>query len=196
MIIKATSVLDLRAGTPAHVDARAANCNPRIVHFDPVGGLLQFFTNSAGSANEYVQTILFNDWVAVTTVPVNVPVEILEETPLPKEVNIDLADLKEPEPWNVEEPKTQPETPAPLEENSIKENDTWDSAYSKFPDLINADVKVFCGCPAYRWWGSQYELQESDTSLFVDPLTPPDIRDPGRMNIICKHLAAVIDRYF
>jgi len=62
LIILATSILDLRASTPDWVDARAATCTSQLIHFDPIGGLLQFNTTSAYSINTWIQTIMFDNW--------------------------------------------------------------------------------------------------------------------------------------
>jgi len=58
------------------------------------------------------------------------------------------------------------------------------------------DFHVACSCPAWRWQGPEYH---STTRDFQDPrtplqgtATPPDIRDPQRINMICKHVAAVL----
>jgi len=58
------------------------------------------------------------------------------------------------------------------------------------------DFHVACSCPAWRWQGPEFA---STTKDFQDPkvplqgtASPPDIRDPERHNMICKHVAAVL----
>lgn len=58
------------------------------------------------------------------------------------------------------------------------------------------DFHVSCSCPAWRWQGPEFH---STTNNYQDPTTglqgtasPPDIRDPDRVNKVCKHVAAVL----
>lgn len=58
------------------------------------------------------------------------------------------------------------------------------------------DFHVACSCPAWRWQGPEFH---STTKDYQDPKTrlqgtasPPDIRDPNRVNKVCKHVAAVL----
>ena len=58
------------------------------------------------------------------------------------------------------------------------------------------NLHVACSCPAWRWQGPEYH---STTKDYQDPNTAlqgtastPDIRDPNRVNKVCKHVAAVI----
>lgn len=58
------------------------------------------------------------------------------------------------------------------------------------------DFHVACSCPAWRWQGPEFH---STTKNYQDPRTPlqgtaspPDIRDPDRVNKVCKHVAAVL----
>ena len=58
------------------------------------------------------------------------------------------------------------------------------------------DLHVACSCPAWRWQGPEYHAKSND---YQDPKTrlqgtasAPDIRDPHRVNKVCKHVAAVL----
>lgn len=58
------------------------------------------------------------------------------------------------------------------------------------------DIFAACSCPAWRWQGPEFH---STTKNFQDPKTPlqgtasaPNIRDPQRINTVCKHVAAVL----
>jgi hypothetical protein len=58
------------------------------------------------------------------------------------------------------------------------------------------DLHLACSCPAWRWQGPEYH---STTRGYQDPATPlqgtasaPNIRDPQRVNKVCKHVAAVL----
>lgn len=58
------------------------------------------------------------------------------------------------------------------------------------------NLHLACSCPAWRWQGPEYHAQRQD---YQDPKTPlqgtaaaPNIRDPQRVNKVCKHVAAVL----
>lgn len=58
------------------------------------------------------------------------------------------------------------------------------------------DLHTACSCPAWRWQGPEFH---STTKNYQDPktplqgtATPPNIRDPERVNKVCKHVAAVL----
>lgn len=58
------------------------------------------------------------------------------------------------------------------------------------------DLHTACSCPAWRWQGPEFH---STTKNYQDPktplqgtATPPNIRDPQRVNKVCKHVAAVL----
>jgi hypothetical protein len=175
IITTAASVLDLRMSAPYWVDQRAALCSPRLEHFDAVSGLLQFFTYCANSRNQWIQTIVYENWESV--------------------VNIEPSEYAQP-PGEGEEPGELIAPEVELEENTIKSDDSWEIVRGKVPELINLDIKVHCNCPAFLWWGSQYNLEQRDTALYPEGAPPPTSTDPYLANVICKHLAAVFDRYF
>ncbi len=58
------------------------------------------------------------------------------------------------------------------------------------------NLQLACSCPAWRWQGPEFHAQQQD---YQDPKTPlqgtasaPNIRDPRRVNKVCKHVAAVL----
>lgn len=62
--------------------------------------------------------------------------------------------------------------------------------------FMRMDFHVACSCPAWRWQGPEFH---STTKNYQDPKTPlqgtaspPNIRDPERVNKVCKHVAAVL----
>lgn len=172
IVATAESVLDLRFSTPSWVDDRSVLCAPNLVHFDAVAGFLQFNTNCAGSRNTWVQTLVFNDWRSV--------------------VNLRM-------PWGPLMPETdeeRAERERSEEETTIDGTESWQDVLAKFPELVNMDIAIACSCPAFRWWGSWYSLEQRDTALFPEGIPYPHIRDPKLNNIICKHLAAVFEHYF
>ena len=173
-IILAESVLDLNTSSPYWVDDRASLCAATLTYFDAVGGLLNFNTTCAGSGNTWTQAVLFTDWD--NFVKIRVPDEW---GPLYPETDEEKAERERLE-----------------EETTIIGNEDWPTVKAKFPELINADVKVSCNCPAYLWWGSKYNLEQRDTDMHPEGVPFPHIRDPENQNIICKHLAAVFNQHF
>lgn len=61
--------------------------------------------------------------------------------------------------------------------------------------LTSADLRASCSCPAWVWWGSEWAAKNQQ---YLDQKlrgsgTPPDIRDPQRINHVCKHVYAVLN---
>lgn len=62
--------------------------------------------------------------------------------------------------------------------------------------LDKADVKVSCSCPAWVWWGSEWHAKQRkylDQKLRGSG-SAPNIRDPDRVNMVCKHGLIVLNR--
>ena len=60
--------------------------------------------------------------------------------------------------------------------------------------LARMDAAFSCSCKAWRWLGSEYHAK-NDKYLDGKPTgtaSTPDIKDPTRINRVCKHVAAVI----
>ena len=62
--------------------------------------------------------------------------------------------------------------------------------------LKNSDVKVHCSCPDFHWSGMAYNLgpngkYKNSNVNASNSITPPNIRDPERQHVMCKHLIAV-----
>jgi hypothetical protein len=60
--------------------------------------------------------------------------------------------------------------------------------------LAKMDVSFSCSCKAWRWLGPEYHAKQ-DHYLDGKPAgtaSTPDIKDPTRVNRVCKHVAAVI----
>jgi hypothetical protein len=76
------------------------------------------------------------------------------------------------------------------------ENPPWDRVKADAPEVINIDIKVHCNCPAFLWWGSWWNVDDRGSALFSEGIPAPNIRDPQRNNVICKHLAAVFNQHF
>lgn len=62
--------------------------------------------------------------------------------------------------------------------------------------LKDSDVKVYCNCPDFHWSGMAYNLgpngkYKNSNVNASSSITPPNIRDPERQHVMCKHLLAV-----
>lgn len=60
--------------------------------------------------------------------------------------------------------------------------------------LAKMDVNFTCSCPAWRWLGSEFHAKGEE---YIDgkprgTASTPNIKDPQRINRVCKHVAAVI----
>jgi hypothetical protein len=56
----------------------------------------------------------------------------------------------------------------------------------------DTDMNVFCHCPAYHYWGSEYIATQLDYILSGHSENRfPKIRDPQLNNLVCKHVALV-----
>ena len=114
--------------------------------------------------------------------------------------------------WNVQSAKDHSKTYKQIVEVIPKESDVfkiskekWD--LKRFTNVIkNSDVNVYCSCPDFLWGGQKYNLGPNGTydeslapgnvgdffagdKAIVD--IPPDVKDPGREHVLCKHLLAV-----
>lgn len=60
--------------------------------------------------------------------------------------------------------------------------------------LAKMDVVFSCSCPAWQWLGPEFHAK-SETYLDGNPrgtASTPNIKDPTRINRVCKHVAAVL----
>jgi len=72
---------------------------------------------------------------------------------------------------------------------------SWDDIKKNRDLLINEDIIIACDCPANLYWGYQYIQTELD--IAIDPENRfPSIRNPSLEGVACKHLLAVLDRFF
>lgn len=55
--------------------------------------------------------------------------------------------------------------------------------------LRDREVAVTCSCPFWVYWGPDYNAAQGGFSEAIRSNgAPPDIRDPSRQNLICKHV--------
>lgn len=60
--------------------------------------------------------------------------------------------------------------------------------------LTKMDVSVSCSCKAWQWLGPEHNADQGGylDGNPVGTASPPDIKDPARINRVCKHVAAVL----
>ena len=52
---------------------------------------------------------------------------------------------------------------------------------------VDGDVKVYCSCPMMKWWGPSWNSKIEGFRLWqMAKDVPPDIRDPQRIQKVCK----------
>ena len=62
--------------------------------------------------------------------------------------------------------------------------------------IAKMNVNFSCSCKAWRWLGSEYHAK-GEKYLDGRPTgtaSTPDIKDPARINRVCKHVAAVMSK--
>lgn len=60
----------------------------------------------------------------------------------------------------------------------------------KSTQMLKTPCRVNCTCPAYTYWGSEFNATEQDYNYETEQFIEPNIRDPKREHLICKHIAA------
>lgn len=61
--------------------------------------------------------------------------------------------------------------------------------------LVKMDLRVACSCPFWQWQGPEHHAQ-SKGYLLGNPrgtASQPDIKDPDKTHLVCKHVASVLD---
>lgn len=65
----------------------------------------------------------------------------------------------------------------------------------RFRDQVNlaiaGDLEIHCTCPAFNWWGYRYIITQLGAAVYPQEIQP-DVRNPNRRGVICKHLATVL----
>lgn len=61
--------------------------------------------------------------------------------------------------------------------------------------LAKMDVAFSCSCKAWQWLGPEHNAQKGKylDGKPVGTASPPEVKDPKRVNKICKHVAAVVN---
>jgi hypothetical protein len=53
--------------------------------------------------------------------------------------------------------------------------------------MHECDMKIWCSCPAFQYWGPAYILSQSDAKYTEPELRSPDERNPSKHGAYCKH---------
>lgn len=53
--------------------------------------------------------------------------------------------------------------------------------------LKEADVKIFCNCPAFHWQGANYKLSQVNASIYPTSIADPHWRAQHGEGMLCKH---------
>lgn len=69
----------------------------------------------------------------------------------------------------------------------VRDDRDYNAAESARLLLWGANLKVFCGCPAFQFYGYNYILTQKDAAIVPED-RPPNIRNPHLKGIACKHL--------
>jgi len=61
--------------------------------------------------------------------------------------------------------------------------------------LYETQIKVYCSCPAFQYWGPAYilSLNKYDAKYSDKEKRPPRIRNPKRYGAVCKHLQGLLN---
>lgn len=71
--------------------------------------------------------------------------------------------------------------------DDIVDDDTMTPIFRARLLMFAGDLELHCTCPSFLFWGYQYLLTQMDAAM-VPEQRPPDVRNPGRRGIVCKHL--------
>lgn len=71
--------------------------------------------------------------------------------------------------------------------DDIVDDDTMTPIFRARLLMFAGDLELHCTCPSFLFWGYQWLLTQMDAAL-VPEQRPPDIRNPQRRGIVCKHL--------
>jgi hypothetical protein len=81
----------------------------------------------------------------------------------------------------------------------------WQQLVSAYPEVKEMDIKVACSCPSFAFNGPSYIVDELDAGDVTLPRyqnaprpegTPPNVRDKNLEHTLCKHLIAVLRRFW
>ena len=75
--------------------------------------------------------------------------------------------------------------------DEVRDDRDYDAVEGARLLLWGGNLKVHCGCPAYLFWGYNYILTQMDAAIVPED-RPPNIRNPMRKGIACKHIVRTL----
>lgn len=67
-------------------------------------------------------------------------------------------------------------------------NDETLTPQEKIRLCLDGDIKVYCSCPAYRYWGYEYINTQLDSNEGDPQERYPRVRNPHLTGVLCKHI--------
>lgn len=64
----------------------------------------------------------------------------------------------------------------------------WNSVYK----ALSGDLKLYCSCPAFKWWGQYYFLSSTGSVFGRRSKIYPVVNNPKLRGALCKHLYLVV----
>ena len=159
------------------------SCTAQYYRFDPTTAVIDFVTSCAGSKNSWEQRVQIMDYnYIVDTDEEEVEEEVFEE-PI-EDLGYEEQQLGSP---NMVTPQQVAEAPKP-------EINSFEDLKNNYPEIVNSDLRVYCNCPdfIYRY---NFIINQLDFHLEVQN-TPPDKTNKDQIGTVCKHLVAVLSKYF
>jgi len=211
MIRTALTVSEMLGMIDSGSSTRSAECTPMLQAFNIDNGSLQFNTHCASSRNTWAQRVQFRNWYYILDQYVMTDEDILEkfshlilaqndEYGLVPRTDIEEVRDEDIMQYYVDETEEGREL-------SVRDigDITFDEIKKEFPEVVHLDINVSCNCPAFLYWGSAYIMDLYDSGeqtlpRYTNPAIPeqryPVIRDPQLEKGLCKHLIAVMTKYF
>lgn len=81
------------------------------------------------------------------------------------------------------------------ERNELTPGISFEQLRAVYPELLESNLLVDCRCPFFTYYGRQYIMTQLDTALSPENRFP-EIRNPELSGTVCKHLVAVLRKYF
>lgn len=79
-----------------------------------------------------------------------------------------------------------------IEWDQIGQDNSFKNAVEKARILLwQGNIKLFCACPAFLYWGSAWILTVLDSAIYPEE-REPKVRNPQHRGICCKHLSRVM----
>jgi len=166
---------------------RANSCTAQYYRFDPDTATVDFVTSCASSRNSWEQRVQLMDYNYIVEEEDRVSEEELTEESF--EEGLDDIGYEDQQMITPTQPDTQ------IIEQRKVEIVSFADLKNAYPDVIKSDVRLFCNCPDFSFGGFSYIITQLDTHLEREDRFP-HIKNPGLEGTVCKHLIAVLSKYF